>query len=699
MEKALDQIEDVEERVKAYANEAMDALGDWRQNVWDDLRFASGEQWDMNVRKARKNRPISTFNIIKPIVDRIVNPLRMSSIDGAVSFPVPKIRSTTNAFLRSVSISSKASEAYERALETAAISGYGYVKVAIEEKRGKLRVCVKPVENPTRVLFDPNSEAIDGSDAKYCLLLSWISRDSALKIVKNPDAVGDTEIPEVASSIIPTNCVSDIELYEQLDSNTCRVSRVVGGQVVGKPVIYECPQLLVIPTYGDRVWMDDPAQKFKGVVHKLRDNQIKINFEQANVMELIAKAPKSPIVVAKEAMEGFKQFYATANTENHAYMPYNGFGPSGQPLPMPQRMDNNAQTQGLQGLVEQDLNMSQRLSGMSDQTLFGQSGANQSGVAVNALISTNELSTSQYVQNLTKTIEAVTRVILHLSASVYDYPLFLCVSDENGSETIEPVVMTQILTPEVLDLMDVEVASGPAFESRRKENIAAMQAAFQYVGPEKAGNLADTLFDELDTPASKKAAKRLRAMLPPELLDKKEGENEPDPEAMKALQEAESTINSLQTNVQYMEGIIASLQSQLDANEAKAAADVYKAELQAQTDLHKAAMEIQGRLDLELVKAGKEGAAQAIAHGQATLTQATEAVDEVEEPQAVESLEGESPEHEAGETENETPETGETETPEIEGEMPEMAGEAPRLPLSVIESGQNAETMGESTIL
>lgn len=682
----LENIRDEEARARAYVTRA-DNLGEWRDGIANDLLFASGDQWDSEVVRKRKNRPTGVWNIVRPIVDRIVNPLRMSSIDGSVSFADAMVQQIANGLLKKISRSSKASEAYERALETAAICGYGYVKIAVEERKGKLRVVVKQIENPTRVIFDPHSTAVDGGDAMYVVLVSWISKNEAAKM--GEEYCGESDYIDFARMEIPEDSVTDLELYERI-GDRCRVTRIVGGKAYGESVYYNADRVLIVPCYGDRVWLEDPNQRYKGVVHKLRDNQIKLNFEQSNIMELVGKAPKSPIMVAKEAIEGFAQFYATANTEDHAYLPYNGMSSVGQPLPAPYRMDNTSQTQGLQGLVEQSLAMTARMSGVSDGVLFGQSGANQSGVAVDSLISTNELSTSQYIQNLTKTIEAVTYIVLQLSAEVYDYPMPIEVTDEMGETKIQMVVPAQVLTPDVLDLMEVEVQSGPAFESRRKENIAALQNVLMMVGPEKASLFADAILDEMDTPAAKMAAKRLRLMLPPELQEQKPTEaNQPDPEAMAALEEAEATINELSTQTKYMEGIIASLQAQLEANEIKAEADVYKAELDAQVTLAKTQMEIQGRLDLELVKAGKEGAAQAMAHGQMLATQAQSMVDEVDEPQFIEQNEG--------------PEMGgENEVmPQNEEDLfaQDLEGEAARLPMSVLEKQQPEDEIADSTIL
>jgi len=47
---------------------------------------------------------------------------------------------------------------------------------------------------------------------------------------------------------------------------------------------------------------------------------------------------KTPWIVGVETVEGFEEYWATANRQNHAYLPYKSVGDDGKPLTPPQRV-------------------------------------------------------------------------------------------------------------------------------------------------------------------------------------------------------------------------------------------------------------------------------------------------------------------------------------------------------------------------
>lgn len=644
-------------RLQSYINEASGALSIWHAQVWSDLKFASGDQWDSDITRARrlKSRPVVTLNQIKGYINRTVNPVRLNPVSASVQSDDKMLNRMVNGVLRGIDRASKASEAYECALECASAAGVGYFSVIVEESsilKGQSVISIKPIKNPCTVLFDPWSEAIDGSDAQYAVVVNWISKDRAKEYGEG--ATGTTPGWLYGHLACPSDSVGDVVLYEMLDPddehekdeiseefNTagrlCRVTRFIGTKMVAQDT-YETNWLPIVPMYGDRVWADRNI-KWAGMVAQARDNQNLINYYASNELELAALAPKSPFIAGKEQIEGHEKQWASANIEAHSTLYYNMMGPGGVILPAPQRADNTAQTQGLMMSRESASAGMGKLLGISDVMLGGQEAIAESGTALRSRLGTGEIATAQYIDNMAKSIEHGANIQISLMASVYKGIRPVTVVDEKGKAGVARIDVAAALTPEAREMLTVEIAAGPSFESRRKESIASLTQLTQMAGPEAVGQSFDLLAEMMGTPEGDMMAARWRK-LHPELVD--DGDSEMDPQAKAALQTASEALDHLQELDRQKDGIIAQLQAQVEANEAAAAARVYEAELKAQTDIEIKAMDSNNKVELKLLDLGLITGEQAVQTTELQRSRALEEIDAVEQPDLHEELDPDS---------------------------------------------------------
>lgn len=557
----------------------------YRQIV-EDLRFASGEQWDAAHKRKRKGRPCLTMNVTRTYVDRIVNPSRINPYRIAVEHN--EYSEELSGAVRGVETYCNAGEAYDIAFENAVVTGIGWLLVGLYDEGGKARIRIHAPRNPCSVYIDPWAQQVDGSDAEWGVVVTYMSKAAARRIEPDYD---NGSIDCYEGWQIPTGSVADVLLYER-KGNGFEVSRFVGTKVVATATIDNCEWLPIIPVYGDSVLLQNGQIKWAGIVHRVRDAAKMVNFYASNEAELAALAPRSPWVIAAGQKEGFENQWATANSEAFDSLTYNPQSVAGSAVPPPFRTDNQAQTQGLIASKADSVGMFGRLTGMGDW-MWG-SGQQESGISRIVAQSMGEIATAQYTDNLTKSIRQVGRIVLRLLRNIGDTQV--SVINSEGESEVESIEWGEI----DMDDVSVSVDAGPAYESRKREGAKALMELAQQLSPEQKALTADVLTAALDVHGSKELTRRLKKMLPPELIE--DEATAPDPQAMQALQQAEQTILEQQQTIDQMEGIMRQMQSAIIDNAKDREVDVLQTMIDAKVKLAVEAMKQDGANQREAAK-------------------------------------------------------------------------------------------------
>jgi hypothetical protein len=577
-------------RLKECLAEANGSCSVQYRQMTNDISFRSGEQWDTAHRRKRKNRPCLTMNIVQTYIDRVVNPSRLNPFRIAVEHP--ELGEELSGAVRAVETRCNAAEAYDISLENAVTGGIGWLLVGIYEESGKTKVRVTAPRNPVSVYIDPWAQMVDGSDADWALVIGYISKKVAEREYGNDigSAYGDLDC--YSAWALPSGSVAEVLLYEKVKDGKFRATKFVGQKPVESSVI-ECEWLPVVPVYGDIVNLQGGQIKYAGIVHRLRDAQKMVNFYASNEAELAALAPRSPFIAAAGQLEGFSGDWATANSEAHDVLRYNPVSVSGVVVPSPARADNQAQTGGLIASKADSIGMMGRLTGMGDH-MWG-SGTAESGISRVVAQSMGELATAQYTDNLTKSIRQVGRIVLRLLKLTNEAEVEVVSPD--GELTRQPIDWSTI----DLDEVHVSVDAGPAYESRKRESAKTLIELAGLLTPEQKALTADILASTLDSVGAKELTRRLRKMLPPEILDE-EGENAPDPMAMQALQTAEQTILEQQQTIDRLEGYMRQMQSVIIDNAKDREVDLLQTQIDARVKLAVESMKQEGANQREAAK-------------------------------------------------------------------------------------------------
>lgn len=263
----------------------------------------------------------------------------------------------------------------------------------------------------------------------------------------------------------------------------------------------------------------------------------------------------------------------TANTVNHAYMPFNHIDDQGNPIPAPSRMA--APTPGTAYVQQMQIaqNEMMMVSGQY-QAQMGENENAKSGVAINARQRQGDRATYHFIDGLANAIRFTGKILIDLIPKIYDTKRIMKIEAKDGTVidlTIDPNAPQayQKLMPDVNDPTQsdeqmikvifnpsvgrytVQSETGPSFATRRQEAFNALtQIAAQ--NKEFMGIAGDILWKVADFPEAQILAQRWRKIIPPNISG-----DAPNPQLTAAMEQASQKIEQQLAT-------IANMQQQLD---------------------------------------------------------------------------------------------------------------------------------------
>lgn len=630
--------DDILKDAKEAFDECVEAEADNRADALDDLRFARlGEQWDEAVRQQRDKdrRPCLTINKLPAFIRQVVNDARQNKPQIKVK-PVddkadPKTAEVLDGLIRNIEYISNASAAYDTAADHAVSQGFGYLKVGIEysfDDTFDKDILIQRVANPFMIYGDPRSVAADSSDWNVAFETEMIAKDEFKRRWKGADEIDwdeagyntldtpwrqDDDIlvavywtrEEESRPIVllSDQRIVDLDVYEKgkdvydiqgvtvLRERTVKSHKVTRRVLTGSEVLEEVDWvgrwIPIVPVYGDEINVEG-KRHFRSLIRDAKDAQRMFNYWRTTSTELVALAPKAPWVGPVGAFASDAKRWATANTESHAYLEYDAV--AGAP---PQRQPFAGVPAGA---IQEALNAADDMKaivGLYDASLGARSNET-SGRAIMARQREGDVSTYHFIDNLTRAITHMGRIVIDLIPHVYDGPRIVRVLGEDGATA--PVAVNQQVGPDgrplppeaqadppagstIFDLTagkyDVAVEAGPSFTTRREEAAAQMTELIRAM-PQAAPLIGDLLAKNLDWPGADEIAKRLKTIAPVD-------------DTNVAAQKAQADLAVAQQE-------IAKLNQQLQSEKMDKAIEAEKLKIsafEAETDRMKAAAELQ----------------------------------------------------------------------------------------------------------
>jgi hypothetical protein len=580
-----------------------------RKAFEDDIDFALLEnQWPEKVLRDREleGRPCLTVNKLAAMGRQIVNDARRNK-PGITVHPVdseadPETAEVLNGIIRNIEQSSNAEVAYDTALENAVFGGFGYFRINTKytsDDTFDQDIVIERISNPLSVYRDCYSTAADSSDWNYCFVVDSLSKaqfkrqypgaeqvdwkSEAWRDLSSPWLDGDfVQVAEYWTRekakkrilLLSDQSVIEADEYEknkpafdavglqvmaEREVDTHKVKqRIMSGAEVLETVDWAGKYIPIVPVYGTEVVLKG-KRTFRSLVRGAKDAQRMFNYWRTTSTELVAMAPKTPFIGRKGAFETDINKWATANTQSHAFIEYDGpEAPQRQPFAgVPA------------GALQEALNASDDIKtvlGMYDASLGARSNET-SGKAIIARQMESDNATFHFIDNLSRGIRHAGRILIDLIPQVYSVPRVLRIIGQDGEPDMRPVnqeIRTEERNPltgqieeivKIYDLTagryDLTVSAGPSFASMRQEAASQMIELIRAY-PDAAPIIGDLLVKNLDWPGADEIAERMQKAMG--MAEEGEGAPQgPDPQAGQLIQRYASALQELQQRYASME--------------------------------------------------------------------------------------------------------------------------------------------------
>lgn len=602
---------------------AVDQEQDNREQALDDIRFARlAEQWPEEVRRQREleGRPCLTINRLPSFIRQVVNDSRMNKpsikthpVDSSADIQTAEI---LQGLIRNIEVSSNADVAFDTALDFAVTGGFGYFRINTQyafEDSFDQDIVIERVSNPFSVYGDPDSVAYDSADWSYCFVTDSLTKEQFEAKYKGKQTIdwaeygaGDLDdwIAEDTVRVaeywvreeVPRTIVqlSDGAVWDETDYNerkeifdtaglkvvatretkTHKVTQyIINGVEILDTVEWAGKYIPIVPVYGEELNIDG-KRYLMGLTRFAKDPQRMFNYWRTTATELVALAPKTPFIGPKGAFVTDGAKWATANVQSHAYIEYDGGVP-------PQRQPFAGVPAGA---LQEALNAAddmKAIMGIYDASLGARSNET-SGRAIIARQREGDISTFHFIDNLARSIRHAGRILIDLIPKVYSAPRIVRIMGEDMTNQAVPVNQPVVVegVERVFDLTngkyDVTVTTGPSFTTQREEAAANMIELIRAYPP-AAPLLGDLLAKNMDWPQADEIAKRMQAMLPPQI----QGDQQIPPQIQAQMQQMGEQLQMAGQQVQQLEAQL----HQAEMQKIEKAADVQMTQIDAQVKL------------------------------------------------------------------------------------------------------------------
>lgn len=613
-----------------------------RKEAREDIEFARlSKQWDEKVKAERElqGRPCLTINKLAPVIRQVVNDARQNRPSIKVMPKDDKADIETaeviSGLIRNIEQTSNADVAYDTAIDAAVCGGFGYWRVDLEYSYGgdlenykdagselfEQDICIKRIANQFSVYGDPDGMEADSSDWMRAFVIEMMPHakfKAKYKTAKMADFESsawsiagaswktDSEVmvaeywkrEEVSKLVVAVQTEADLTIMDWADFDKLKQADPK-IEAVTKPRAIKCYKVTqylmtgvevletnewpgtfipIVPVYGDEVNFEG-NRHFRSLIRDAKDANRMFNYWRTKATEAVALAPLSPFIGKKGVFEYDAAKWATANTQNHAYIEYEGAEP-----PMRQPYAGVPA-----GALQEALNASddiKAITGIFDASLGNRSNET-SGRAIRERKMEGDVSTYHFIDNLTRAIRHTGKIIIDLIPKVYSTERVVRILGEDGTpetkkingnpDEMQDEGQEQSTNIRIHDLRlgsyDLAVTAGPSFTTRREESAEQMIELIRSF-PDAAPVIGDLLAKNLDWPGADEIAKRLEKMLPPGVRDDESGDVPP---------EIQTQLKQMSEALQVMGQRLQDAESKRDIEVQKLGVERYKAETERMT--------------------------------------------------------------------------------------------------------------------
>lgn len=370
-------------------------------HIREDRAFLSGEQWgDEDKAQLGTDRYPRTVDITSVSVNAIRNqymkaPFQWYTGDAEVDQLADSFLATRDNAAAAVNV-----------LESVVAYGLGVFALSTEEVDGEIVPCIYAPEDITKVYLDPDSTAVDGSDAYEGAIVELKSRNWVKNNYPDIDAEAD---PLVACHGMGENL--PLVTYYVREGGVCNVYRLLGDREVAEPSVIEIDRVPLFPVYGERVWVGDKVV-YRGIVRKAAPVQKLINMAYTSLGERLAICPKPVILTDVDSVEGLESAYRNYGKTRNPLLLHNRLADDGKTvLEKPQYIQNQVQFGDLTGIISANLEFMHSITGVDSK---GMADGNLEITATQAMLDKQTEATNirHFYESMRVTYKAVAESVL-----------------------------------------------------------------------------------------------------------------------------------------------------------------------------------------------------------------------------------------------------------------------------------------------
>lgn len=587
-----------------FANEA-DQMN--RSEALEDLKFAAGDQWPVEIQNSRvlEARPCLTVNKVDAYCRQITNQMRQQrpriKVHGMNTESDAKMAQIIQGICRHIEVQSDADQAYDKAGDFAVRMGWGYWRVTTKYTRDDSfdqDIYIEQIDNPFTVYFDPNSSQPDGSDAEKVLITTVIPKKVFKKMYPNAEidqgftmrGTGDqnsewimkedirlaeyfyterkaiklcllSDGTSVEESDLPPQEVLDASGITILDKRDSYKKQIKWCKLTAMQVLEEGEwagkYIPIVPVYGQETVVEAKKKRF-GLVRMAKDPQRMYNFWQTSLTESVALAPKAKWLLAEGQDEGHENEWAQANIKSMPVLRYKQTDIDGKPAPVPQRLQPEPPPTGVMAAAQSMTTDLMQVVGIFDPAQLPT--GNLSGKALQGQQQQVDMTNFHYYDNLTRSIRQTGRIILDLIPKIYDKERVMRIIGDDGKPEILTINqygqdeegIERILNDVTVGEYDIVMDTGPGYNSKRQEAVESMMALFA-ADPTLIQQAGDLLVRNMDFPGADTIADRLAVNNP---LAKVDDKSKVPPRVQMELQQLSAQNQQLQQAVQELQMVI-----------------------------------------------------------------------------------------------------------------------------------------------
>lgn len=581
----------------------------------------------VRMAREEQGRPCLTIDQLGPVVRQVVNDCRLNKPEIKVrpvdSHGDPKTAEIIGGLIKNIEYTSNADVAYDTAVDYAVASSRGYMRVVSDyatDDTFEKDLIIKPVSDPMTIIPDVYSTAADSSDWNYAFVLERVTRAEYRKRFKGKEVADWDTLSSLANDWFGDECAMIAEYWKReevpawvamlstgepqkfdkepevgfvveegvplvdpmtgepaVDPTTGEVSwqeepvtvmavretktykvqqHILSGKEVLETNDWPGQYIPIIPVYGEDFFYEG-RRYFVSLVRPAMDAQRMKNYWRSTSTELVALAPRAPWVGQEEAFVGEDAAkWETANSENHAFLSY----PAGAQAP--QRQSSPTIPAGALQEAANATDDIKTITGVYDASLGARSNET-SGRAIMARQREGDVSTFNFIDNLSRGIRHLGRVITDLIPAFYSVDRMIRIINPDGQpETVkittpEQMQEYQAKVAQSVEQMeqvyalgvgkyDVAVESGPSFTTQRQEANEFFVSLIQAV-PQYADMIAPFALRTFDAPGVTELVKEIEERMQQTQEQQSQGE-QPTPADQIKMQETQIKAQQAQAD-------------------------------------------------------------------------------------------------------------------------------------------------------